>query len=489
MLIGFAFWSGAGKTQVIPVDSVQDYLGKNVTVYGRVVEASFNYAKKKDTSVFKMNDVATGKTLSLIITPEVRATFGYRPENVLLNKLVYINGVPQKNDLLLQMQISGPFDISFSPERFSEKSNETAIQQLPADVIRIMIQADEVNKKSVIEVKGSAKREYPNKADKPEGQKSINTAEAEKMTANNPSLKKEIKEEETPREALNKAEEAKKVEQKRANELAAQAQKDEESKKEALRKEEEYKAAMKKATEISAQIRKEEEDTKKAELAAKIKKNEEAAKDSLRQEEELRKTEQKKKDVLAEKTKDDEAAIKEALRKEEEYKEALKKSAEIAAKNRKEEEARKEALEVQLKKEEEAKNEALRKAAEQQKEDDLAAQPKKNEEAKKAEAINEKANEKMTSQGEARNNLNTKSNNQSVKAADKNDDLVGKEIILKTGVSLKGGPGGFFLTIGSFTKGEIVKIISCSFDWCKIALAKPLKGKNIEGYVKADKLL
>lgn len=68
------------------------------------------------------------------------------------------------------------------------------------------------------------------------------------------------------------------------------------------------------------------------------------------------------------------------------------------------------------------------------------------------------------------------------------DLLVGTEMILKSKINLRGGPGGFFTTTGYIDKGERVKILSCSFEWCKVLQVNDKIVRLEQGYVKTFRL-
>ena len=68
------------------------------------------------------------------------------------------------------------------------------------------------------------------------------------------------------------------------------------------------------------------------------------------------------------------------------------------------------------------------------------------------------------------------------------DALVDTEMVLKSKINLRAGPGSFFITIGSLNKGEIIKVLSCSFDWCKVIQVNDGVIRLLQGYVKSERL-
>jgi hypothetical protein len=69
------------------------------------------------------------------------------------------------------------------------------------------------------------------------------------------------------------------------------------------------------------------------------------------------------------------------------------------------------------------------------------------------------------------------------------DSLVGKEFFLDSKLKAKSGPGNFFTNVALFKKGEKITVVSCSFEWCKIAQTKPVDGRIAEGYVQVKNLM
>ncbi len=109
---------------------------------------------------------------------------------------------------------------------------------------------------------------------------------------------------------------------------------------------------------------------------------------------------------------------------------------------------------------------------------------KKEEKTKNVEGILEKSKEAPNPY----NGTEPNPNHLSVAHVVHTDSLVGTEMILKSKINLRGGPGGFFTTTGSIGKGERVKILSCSFDWCKVIQVNEKIIRLEQGYVRATRL-
>ncbi len=311
-----------GSSQMISLSNSLNYIGKPVTVYGKVTEGTFKETSRRDTCTLTVLDEASGQSLLVKILPETRAGFGYRPEQALLNRLAYFSGNLQMNKGVTEMYINSPFSISFKQ---GEAITDPKDQPLP-----------------------------PQPKPQPSAKKSEITTRA--IVRPIPETRKPV----TPKEP------------------------------------------------------------KKEPIADKIK----VAKIARQADEtSLIKTENsvaKKPDVTAEKPAN---TIKNPSKDQEEITKNVEAIQEIS----------------------------------------IATPSPYN--------------------GNERN-----PNHLSVAPVVHMDSLVGTEVILKSKINLRGGPGGFFTTTGAIDKGERVKILSCSFEWCKIIQVNEKIVRLEQGYVKASKL-
>jgi hypothetical protein len=303
------------NAQQITLDSSFAYVGKQVTVYGRVTEATFNYNRKRDTCTLKLHDEGSDKLILIKILPEARAGFGYRPEDALLHKLAYFSGNLQMNKGALEMYISSPFSISLKKgEAMSEPAAIVSPPQSRA------------------------------------GTTAKNTAVLESQKAQPaPQLKQ-------------------------------------------------------------------------------IKPVKESKKEKVLDQPKIAKPSEQKKEKKPEKADQREIVTKEVL--------------------------------------------------------NTTTTEEKFADSKKNKAVAQN----MTAPASPSNPSEQNPNHLSAAPVKHKDSLVGTEIILTSRINLRGGPGSYFTTIGSINKGEIVKILSCSFEWCKVIEVKVGKLILVQGYVKADKL-
>ena len=321
IFIGIILLNGlTGRSQLISLENSSGYIGKTVTVYGKVTAANFNETRRRDTCTLTLLDEASGQSLLVKILPETRAGFGYRPEQALLNKLAYFSGNLQMNKGVTEMYLNSPFSISFKQ---GEAINEPQDQLLPPQ---------------------------------PKPQASAKNSETTTRTTTRP-----IQETGPPATSQERIKQPKADHQKVANKA-------------------------KQADETSIVV---------AEQSV-------ARQPDVPAEKPAHKT-KKRAGIIEEKTRNLEAP-------------------------------------------------------------------------------------KNTATPNPYNGTAPNPNPLSAAPAVQNDPLVGTELILRSKISLRGGPGGFFTTTGSIDKGERVKILSCSFDWCKVIQVNDKIIRLDQGYVKATRL-
>lgn len=119
------------SAQLVPVDSVAQYSSKNITVFGMVNATQYSDSTAQDTMYLKLAGSLTNQHVTLIIYPECRVKFGYRPDMVLLNKTVYVSGILEAKNGSYQMEIQSPFDIAFSPAKFRTGGTSADLSKQP----------------------------------------------------------------------------------------------------------------------------------------------------------------------------------------------------------------------------------------------------------------------------------------------------------------------------------------------------------------------
>jgi hypothetical protein len=122
VFVAAGLWASA---QLVPLDSIGQYSDKNITIFGTVNATQYSDSTEQDTMYLKLAGTLTNQLITLIIYPECRVKFGYRPDLVLLNKKVYVSGVLKAKNGNYSMEIQSPFDIAFSQPRFQTGKTNT----------------------------------------------------------------------------------------------------------------------------------------------------------------------------------------------------------------------------------------------------------------------------------------------------------------------------------------------------------------------------
>lgn len=111
----FIIFSVVAKAQIIPADSASSYIDRTVTVYGQVMDARFLSGSTRKPTVLNMGGRYPNQKMTVVIYGDSRGNFGYQPEVMLLNKVIYVKGKVQLYNEKPQMVVSTPFEISLNP--------------------------------------------------------------------------------------------------------------------------------------------------------------------------------------------------------------------------------------------------------------------------------------------------------------------------------------------------------------------------------------
>ena len=121
--------------QVVPVDSVSEYIGKSIVVFGKIMDGRYLVNSTNKPTLLNMGGKFPNQKLTVVIYGNDRGNFGYKPEEMLLDKVIYVSGKIELYRDQPQIVVSGPFDISFSnpnpgatptPSTEQTKNKETA---------------------------------------------------------------------------------------------------------------------------------------------------------------------------------------------------------------------------------------------------------------------------------------------------------------------------------------------------------------------------
>jgi len=84
-----ALWSSA---QTVPVQEVKNHVGETITVLGKVVDGRFLSSSSRKPTLLNIDKPYPNQTLTIVIYGNNRALFGYKPEEALRNKNVFVTG-------------------------------------------------------------------------------------------------------------------------------------------------------------------------------------------------------------------------------------------------------------------------------------------------------------------------------------------------------------------------------------------------------------
>lgn len=134
------------NAQVVSLDSIGGYIGRVVTVYGKVDDGRYLSSSARQPTLLNMGGKFPNQKLTVVIYGNNRANFGYKPEEALISKNIYITGKVELYKSQPQIIIENPFNIAFSaPSNTSSISSIQSSTTKPID--RSAAITENVNKK------------------------------------------------------------------------------------------------------------------------------------------------------------------------------------------------------------------------------------------------------------------------------------------------------------------------------------------------------
>lgn len=79
-------------SQTITVEEVKNNVGKTVTVLGKVADARYLSSSSKKPTLLNIDKAFPNQVFTVVIYGENRNAFGYKPEEVLLGKNIFVTG-------------------------------------------------------------------------------------------------------------------------------------------------------------------------------------------------------------------------------------------------------------------------------------------------------------------------------------------------------------------------------------------------------------
>ncbi len=111
LLSTFSFFFLSAFSQTIPPEEVKNKVGKTVTVLGKVVDARYLSSSAKQPTLLNIDKAFPNQIFTVVIYGENRKAFGYKPEEVLLGKNIFVTGKVTMYNGKPQVEIAKPEQI------------------------------------------------------------------------------------------------------------------------------------------------------------------------------------------------------------------------------------------------------------------------------------------------------------------------------------------------------------------------------------------
>lgn len=92
ILIAFCFLFLSSFAQTVSADASKNYVGKTVTVAGKVVDGRYLASSGRQPTLLNIDKAFPNQIFSVVIYGDDRKNFGYKPEEVLVNKNILVTG-------------------------------------------------------------------------------------------------------------------------------------------------------------------------------------------------------------------------------------------------------------------------------------------------------------------------------------------------------------------------------------------------------------
>lgn len=114
MLLLLSALTYTGKAQSITPEEAALKIGDTVTVCGKIMDAKYMERSKNQPTLLNMGNTYPNQKLTVVIYGESRKNFGYKPEDMLLNKTICITGKVEVYNGKSQMVVTNPFQIKIA---------------------------------------------------------------------------------------------------------------------------------------------------------------------------------------------------------------------------------------------------------------------------------------------------------------------------------------------------------------------------------------
>jgi len=111
LFISFLFISLAVFSQTIAVEDVKNHVGETITILGKIADGRYLGSVAKKPTLLNVNKPYPNQPLTVIIYGGNRNSFGYKPEEALMNKNVFVTGKVSLYNVKPQIEVERPDQI------------------------------------------------------------------------------------------------------------------------------------------------------------------------------------------------------------------------------------------------------------------------------------------------------------------------------------------------------------------------------------------
>jgi DNA/RNA endonuclease YhcR with UshA esterase domain len=151
LFISVLLLSLAVKAQTIAVEDVKNHVGETVTILGKIADGRYLGSVSKKPTLLNINKAYPNQPLTVIIYGDNRTAFGYKPEEALLNKNVFVTGKVSIYNGKPQIEVEKPDQIVIASSGTANAGAGTAA--------KIFAQGD-IQVKSAVKLKSGPGNNY-----------------------------------------------------------------------------------------------------------------------------------------------------------------------------------------------------------------------------------------------------------------------------------------------------------------------------------------
>lgn len=105
LLLNYSF------SQTVSAEASKNYVGKTVTVTGKVVDGRYLASSNRQPTLLNIDKAFPNQVFSIVIYGDRRLAFGYKPEEMLLNKNILVTGLVELYNGKAQIIVTNPDQI------------------------------------------------------------------------------------------------------------------------------------------------------------------------------------------------------------------------------------------------------------------------------------------------------------------------------------------------------------------------------------------